>query len=89
MAHANIQLQNHTIQIQTVPGSGLIKVLLPDVQDCFYNPQTGLLSTSPADSDSTPDLIWNHLPELKAKLNEFDAYRRKEIARSNARTSGL
>lgn len=81
MAYANIQLHNHTIQIQTVPGSGLIKVLLPDVQDCFYNPQTGLLSTSPADSDSTPELLKNHLSELKAALNAYDAQRRADIAR--------
>lgn len=81
MAHANIQLQNRTILIQTVPGSGLIKVLLPDVQDCYYNPQTGLLSTSPADSDSTPDLLRNHLPELKAALNAYDAQRRAQFAR--------
>ena len=81
MAYANIQLQNQTIELQTVPGSGLIKVLLPDVQDCFYNPQTGLLSTSPADSDSTPELVKNHLPELKAALNAYDAQRRAEFAR--------
>ncbi|WP_194945281.1 hypothetical protein [Limnohabitans sp. DM1] len=48
MAYATIALQNQTLQIQTVPGSGMIKVLLPESAPCFYNPATGLFGTEPS-----------------------------------------
>ena len=57
MGYANIQLQEQTIQIQTVPGSGLIKVFLPAIQYSFYNPATGLFSTTRSDEGFEPLLI--------------------------------
>lgn len=89
MAYANIQLQNQSIKIKTVPGSGLIQVFLPKNDNCFYNPSSGLFSTAPV-SDGTPlDPFTDHLPELKDKLNEFDAERRAYIARYNRFSAGL
>ena len=81
MGKATIQLQDQTLQVQTVPGSGLIRVFLPETDNCFYNPASGLFSTAPASDGATPDLITHHLFELKQKLNEFDANRRAYIAR--------
>lgn len=88
MAYATIALQNQTLQIQTVPGSGMIKVLLPESVPCFYNPATGLYSTKPTSEGGTPDLVTPHLPELKQKLNEYDAARRAAIAAANRLSSG-
>ncbi|WP_090142830.1 hypothetical protein [Limnohabitans sp. DM1] len=89
MANATIQLQNQSINIQTVPGSGLIRVILPETDNCFYNPASGLFSAAPIADGTTPDLITHHLPELKQKLNEFDANRRAEIARYNQFSAAL
>ena len=89
MAYATIALQNQTLQIQTVPGSGMIKVLLPETDPCFYNPATGLFSTEPTTGGGTPDLVSQHLPELKQKLNEFDAARRAAIAEANRLSAGV
>ena len=89
MAYATIALQNQTIQIQTVPGSGLIQVFLPESAPCFYNPATGLFSTEPTSEGGTPDLVTQHLPELKQKLNEFDAARRAAIAEANRLSAGV
>ncbi|OYU12817.1 MAG: hypothetical protein CFE38_04175 [Comamonadaceae bacterium PBBC1] len=89
MAYATIALQNQTLQIQTVPGSGMIKVLLPENAPCFYNPATGLFSTEPTSESGTPDLVSQHLPELKQKLNEFDAARRAAIAEANRLSAGV
>ena len=89
MAYATIALQNQTLQIQTVPGSGMIKVLLPETDPCFFNPATGLFSTAPTAEGGTPDLVTTHLPELKQKLNEFDAARRAAIAEANRLSAGV
>ncbi len=89
MANANIQLQNQSIKIKTVPGSGLIQVLLPETDNCFYNPASGLFSTAPVSAGATSDLVAHHLPELRQKLNEFDAERRAYIARHNRFAAGL
>lgn len=89
MANATIQLQNQSINIQTVPGSGLIRVFLAETDNCFYNPASGLFSTAPVSDGATPDFVTHHLPELKQKLNEFDANRRAEIARHNQLSAGL
>lgn len=89
MANANIQLQNQSIKIKTVPGSGLIQVFLPETDNCFYNPSSGLFSTAPVSAGATMDLVAHHLPELKQKLNEFDANRRAEIARYNQFSTAL
>ena len=83
MAYANIQLQNQSIKIKTVPGSGLIQVFLPETDNCLYNPATGLFNATPIAEGPTPDFVTHDLPELKQKLNEFDANRRAEIARHN------
>lgn len=88
MAYATIALQNQTLQIQTVPGSGMIKVLLSESAPCFYNPATGLFSTEPTSEGGTPDLVTQHLPELKQKLNEFDVTRRAAIAAANRLSAG-
>lgn len=88
MAYATIALQNQTLQIQTVPGSGMIKVLLPESAPCFFNPATGLFSTEPTSESGTPDLVSQHLPELKQKLIEFDATRRAAIAEANRLSAG-
>jgi hypothetical protein len=89
MANANIQLQNQSIKIKTVPGSGLIQVFLPETDNCFYNPASGLFTTAPVSAGTTSDLVAHHLPELKKKLNEFDAERRAHIARYNRFSAGL
>jgi hypothetical protein len=89
MAYATIALQNQTLQIQTVPGSGMIKVLLPESAPCFYNPATGLFNTEPTSEGGTPDLVTQHLPELKQKLNEFDAARRAAIAEAHRLSAGV
>ncbi len=89
MAYATIALQNQTIQIQTVPGSGLIQVFLPESAPCFYNPASGLFSAAPSIEGGTPDLVSQHLPELKQKLNEFDAARRAAIAEANRLSAGV
>ena len=68
---------------QIVPGSGMIKLLLPESAPCFYNPATGLFCTEPTSEVHTPDLATQHLPELKQTLNEFDAARRAAIAAAN------
>lgn len=88
MAYATIALQNQTLQIQTVPGSGVIKLLLPEGAPCFYNPATGLFDSEPTSEGGTPDLVTQHLPELKQKLNEFDAARRAAIAATNRLSAG-
>lgn len=88
MGYANIQLQDQTIKIQTVPGSGLIKVFLPATQYSFYNPATGLFSTSRPEEGFEPLLVETQLKELKQQLNAFDEHRRSEIARFNRFTSG-
>lgn len=88
MAYATIALQNQNLQIQTVPGSGMIKVLLPESAPCFYNPATGLFGTEPITGGGTPDLATQNLPELKQKLNEFDAARRAAIAEANRLSAG-
>ena len=87
MGYANIQLQEKTIKIQTVPGSGLIKVFLPAIQYSFYNPATGFFSTTRPDEGFEPLLVEPQLQELKQKLNAFDATRRQAIASVNQRAS--
>ena len=89
MAYATIALQNQTLQIQTVPGSGMIKVLLPETDPCFYNPATGLFGTELTTGGGTPDLVTPLLPDLKQKLNEFDAARRAAIAEANRLSAGM
>jgi hypothetical protein len=85
MGYANIQLQEKTIKIQTVPGSGLIKVFLPAIQYSFYNPATGLFSTTRPDEGFEPLLVEPQLQELKQKLNQYDERRRTAIAKLNHR----
>lgn len=89
MANATIELQNQSINIQTVPGSGLIRVFLPEIDNCFYNPASGLFSTAPVTDGHPLELVTHHLPDLKQKLNEFDAERRAYIARYNRFSAGL
>lgn len=89
MGYANIQLQDQTIKIQTVPGSGFIKVFLPAIQYSFYNPATGLFSTTRPGEGFEPLLREPQLQELKEKLNAFDAERRAYIARYNRFSAGL
>jgi hypothetical protein len=89
MAYATIALHKQTLQIQTVPGSGMIKVLLPESAPCFYNPATGLFNTEPTSEGGTLDLVTQHLPELKQKLNEFDAARRAAIAEAHRLSAGV
>lgn len=89
MANATIQLQNQSINIQTVPGSGFIRVLLLETDNCFYNPALGLFSTAPVTDGHPFELATQHLPELKQKLNEFDAERRAYIERYNRFSAGL
>ncbi len=89
MANANIQLQNQSVKIQTVPGSGLIRVFLPEIDNCFYNPASGLFSTTPIKHNKPLDLLTQHLPELKQRLNEFDAKRRAYIAQYNRFSAAL
>lgn len=74
---------------QIVPGSGMIKLLLPETDPCFYNPATGLFGTEPTSEGGTSDLVTQHLPELKQKLNEFDATRRAAIAAANRLSAGV
>jgi hypothetical protein len=89
MGKATIKLQEQTIQIQTVPGSGFIKVFLPETDDCFYNPASELFSTAPFSDGATQVLVAHQLPALKQKLNEFDANRRADIARHNKFSAAL
>ena len=91
MGKATIQLKNQSIKIKikTVPGSGLIQVFLPETDNWFYSPASGLFSTAPVSDGTTSDLVAHHLPELKQKLNEFDANRRAEIARYNQFSAAL
>ena len=89
MANATIQLQNQSINIQTVPGSGFIRVILPETDNCFYNPASGLFSTEPITAGAPLDLVTHYLPELTQKLNEFDAQRRAYIARYNQFSASL
>jgi len=80
MGKATIQLQDQTLQVQTVPGSSVIKVFLPAIQYSFYNPATGLFSTTRPGEEFEPLLREPQLQELKQKLNQYDAHRRAEIA---------
>jgi hypothetical protein len=89
MGNATIQLQDQTIKIKTVPGSGLIQVFLPETDNCFYNPASELFSTAPFSDGATQVLVAHQLPELKQKLNEFDANRRADIARHNKFSAAL
>jgi hypothetical protein len=89
MANATIQLQNQSINIRTVPGSGLIRVFLPETDNCFYNPTSGLFSTEPVTDGAPLELVTHYLPELTQKLNEFDAQRRADIARYNQFSAAL
>lgn len=88
MANANIQLQDQTLQVQTVPGSSVIKVFLPAIQYSYYNPVTGLFSTTRPGEEFEPLLREPQLQELKQKLNQYDAHRRAEIARIKTSKSG-
>jgi hypothetical protein len=83
MAYASIELQNQTIKIQTVPGSGVIGVFLPNTEPCFYDSRTGRFNTTPMLDGSDAQLAFNRLEELKEKLNDFNARRRTAIARHN------
>ena len=89
MGYANIQLQEQTIKIQTVPGSGVIKVFLPAIPYSFYNPATGLFSTTRPGEGFEPLLREPRLQELKQKLNAYDAARREAIAAANRLATGL
>ena len=66
----------------------MIKVLLPEGASCFYNPATGLFGTEPTTEGGTPDLVTQHLPWLKQKLNEFGASRHAGIAVANRLSAG-
>lgn len=88
MGKVNIQLQDQTIEIQIVPGSGFIKVFLPAIQYIFYNPATGLFSTTRPGEGFDPLLREPQLEELKQKLNEFDVARRAAIAAANRLSTG-
>lgn len=83
MAYASIELQNQTIKIQTVPGSGVIGVFLPNTEPCYYDSSTGCFNSTPMLDGSDAHLAFNRLDELKEKLNEFNARRRADIARLN------
>ena len=87
MGKATIQLQDQTLQVKTVPGSSVIKVFLPAIQYSFYNPATGLFSTTRPGEGFEPLLREPQLQELKQKLNAFDATRRQAIAEVNQRAS--
>jgi hypothetical protein len=80
MGKATIQLQDQTLQVQTVPGSSVIKVFLPAIQYSYYNPATGLFSTTSPDEVFVPLLREPQLQELKQKLNQYDERRRAAIA---------
>ena len=88
MGYTNIQLQDQTIKIQTVPGSAFIKVFLPAIQYSYYNPATGLFSTTRPDEVFVPLMAEPQLQELKQKLNQYDEHRRAEIARIKLSTFG-
>lgn len=88
MGKVNIQLQDQTIEIQTVPGAGFIKVFLPAIQYIFYNPATGLFSTTRPSEGFDPLLREPQLEELKQKLNEFDVARRAAIAAATRLSAG-
>jgi hypothetical protein len=75
--------------VRLAPGSGLIRVFLSETDNCFYNPASGLFSTAPVNDGAPLDLITHHLPELKQKLNKFDAQRRAYIARYNQFSAAL
>jgi hypothetical protein len=81
MAYASIELQNQTIKIQTVPGSGVIGVYLPNTEPCYYDYRTGRFNTTPMLDGSDAPLAFDRLDELKEKLNEFNDRRRAAIAR--------
>jgi hypothetical protein len=83
MAYASIELQNQTIKIQTVPGSGVIGVFLPNTEPCYYDSGTGRFNTTPMLDGSDAPLAFDRLAELKEKLNEFNDRRRAAIARHN------
>lgn len=83
MAYANIELQKQTIKIQTVPGSSVIRVFLPNTDLCFYNASTGRFNTTPMLDEADAQLAFDRLDELKEKLNDFNARRRAAIARHN------
>jgi hypothetical protein len=86
MGKATIQLQDQTLQVQTVPGSSVIKVFLPAIQYSYYNPATGLFSTTRPDEVFVPLMAEPQLQELKQKLNQYDERRRAEIARIRLQT---
>ncbi len=88
MGYANIQLQDQTIKIQTVPGSAFIKVFLPAIQYTFYNPATGLFSTTRPGEGFEPLLREPHLQELKQQLKAYDAARREAIAAARGLATG-
>ena len=83
MAHAKIEMQNLSIRLKTMPGSGVIQVLLSDTENCFYNPSTGRFATTPIINGVEAHLLTDHFEELKQKLNAFDADRKANIARLN------
>jgi hypothetical protein len=83
MAYASIELQNQTIRIQTVPGSGVIGVYLPNTEPCYYDSGTGRFNTTPMLGVADAHLAFDQLEELKEKLNDFNARRRAAIARLN------
>lgn len=83
MAYASIELQNQTIKIQTVPGSGVVGVFLPNTEPCFYDANSGRFNTAPMLDGSDAELAFDQLEELKEKLNEFNARRKATIARHN------
>jgi hypothetical protein len=83
MAYASIELQNQTIKIQTVPGSGVIGVFLPNTETCYYDYRTGHFNSTPMLDGADAQLAFDRLEELKEKLNEFNARRRANIARHN------
>lgn len=88
MANATIQLQNQSINIQTVPGSGLIRVFLAETDNCFYNPASGLFSAAPNADKTTRVLVKNHPSKLKQKLNEFDTNRRESFEKAKRLSPG-
>lgn len=88
MAYASIELQNQTIKIQTVPGSGVIGVFLTNTEPCYYDSSTGHFNSTPMLDGADAHLAFDRLEELKEKLNEFNARRRADIARLNQAANG-
>lgn len=88
MAYASIELQNQTIKIQTVPGSGVIGVFLPNTEPCYYDSSTDRFNTTPMLDGSDAQLVFDRLEALKEKLNEFNARGRAAIARLNQVANG-